>query len=125
MSKCLRCVYFRYNPWVKEYRKYLGAIDFDDRYRALYRFLSTLNPGQYFYVKDLCKKNPENHDLVVGMCDIYYNMDFFVNLEYDEETDRITILPPTGEMNAPYHPPDVYSKIVKSPKDWGVDPSGL
>lgn len=125
MSKYLRCQYFKKNPWIKEFRAYMGCVEFDNKYRALYKYLSTLNPGQYFIVREMCRKNPENHDLVVGMCDIYYNMDFFVNLEYDEETDRIYIRPPTGGCKPPYHPPDVYSKIVKNPKVWGVDPDDL
>lgn len=125
MSKYLRCQYFKKNPWIKEFRAYMGCVEFDNKYRALYKYLSTLNPGQYFIVREMCRKNPENHDLVVGMCDIYYNMDFFVNLEYDEETDRIYIRPPTGGCKPPYHPPDVYSKIVKNPKVWGVDPTDL
>lgn len=125
MSKYLRCQYFKKNPWIKEFRAYIGSVEFDSKYRALYKYLSTLNPGQYFIVREMCRKNPENHDLVVGMCDIYYNMDFFVNLEYDEETDRIYIRPPTGGWKPPYHPPDVYSKIVKNPKVWGVDPDDL
>lgn len=125
MGKLLRCQYFASNQWVKEFRRALGPDDFDRKYRALYEFLSKLNPGQYFYVKDVCRKDPENHDMVIGMCDIYYHMDWFVNLEYDPDTDIVTILPPLHGVRPPWHPPDVYSKIIKDPKLWGVDPNDL
>lgn len=125
MGKWLRDQYFAYNPWVREYRRALGPEEFDRKYRALYEFLSTLNPGQYFYVKDVCRKDPGNHDLVVKMCDLYYHMDWFVNLEYDPATDKVTILPPLHDVQPPWHPPDVYSKIIKAPRLWGIDINDL
>lgn len=125
MSKYLRGTYFRYNPWVKEWREYLGPSVFDAKYRALFKFLSSLHPGQYFRVTDVCRSNPEYHDLVVCMCDLYYNMDFFINLEYNEETDMVMILSPFfGEKHSTGQV-DVYSKIVKDPKAWGADPCDL
>lgn len=126
MSKSFRCFYFRNNPIVKETRRAIGPETFDKMYRQLYGYLSKLHIGQYFVVSKMCRNNPDNHDLVVLMCDIYANMDFFVNLEYDEQTDRITILPTTdGRTEGLYSPPDVYSKIVKDPKGWGVNPNDL
>ena len=121
MGKLTRASFFKVNWWVGVSRFYMGADEFDTMYRRLYEYLSTLNPGQYFEIGTICKK-PENRQLVIGMCDIYYHMDFFVNLEYDKEKDCITMLQPLYGQKAPYHPPDVYSKIVKDPRTWGVDP---
>ena len=74
----------------------------------------------------LCKRDPENHDLVILMCDIYHNMDFNVNLQWDEELDRITVMPTQdGRTSGPYCPPDIYSKIVAEPKAWGVNPDDI
>lgn len=121
MSKYLRSQYFRYNPEVKRVRHEMGCEEFDDMYRKLYKFLSSLHIGQYFTVSKLCRKNPENHDLVVLMCDIYHNMDFNVNLSWDEQADTITVMPTQdGRTSGPYSPPDVYSKIIADPKAWGV-----
>ena len=92
---------------------------------SLSGYLSTIHTGQEFYIRKLCKNNPDNHDLVLGMIEIYYHMDLFVQLEYDEDEDKITILEPTGGWKSPYHPPDVYSMIVKNPELWGVDPDDL
>ena len=126
MSKYFRSVYFKYNPEVKRVRHEMGCERFDEMYRSLYKFLSSLHIGQYFQVSKLCRNNPENHDLVVLMCDIYHNMDFNVNLEWDEERDIITVLPTQdGRTRGPYCPPDIYSKIVASPKEWGVDADDL
>lgn len=126
MSKFLRSSYFRLNPEVKRVRHEMGTEEFDSMYRSLYRFLSGLHIGQYFTVSKLCRNNPENHDLVVLMCDIYHNMDFFVNLSWEPELDRITVLPTLdGRTSGPYCPPDVYSKIVKNPKEWGVNPDDI
>lgn len=121
MSKYLRSQYFRYNPEVKRVRHEMGCEEFDEMYRKLYKFLSSLHIGQYFTVSKLCRKNPENHDLVVLMCDIYHNMDFNVNLSWDEQADTITVMPTQdGRTSGPYSPPDVYSKIIADPKAWGV-----
>lgn len=103
----------------------MGCEVFDAMYRKMYQFLSSLHIGQYFTVSKLCK-NPENHDLVILMCDIYHNMDFFVNLQWDEELDRITIMPTQdGRTSGPCSPPDVYSKIIANPKAWGVNPDDI
>lgn len=131
MFKTLRGSYFNQATWVKARRADMGADVFDKMYRSLYAFLSTLHVGQYFFVGNLCKKDPANYSLVVGMCEIYNNMDFFVNLDYEHETGKITILPPyCGKLSGwsgseGYHPPDVYSQITKNPKLWGVDPADL
>lgn len=126
MGKYLRSDYFRMNPDVRRVRHAMGTQVFDDIYRSLYRFLITLHIGQYFVVSKMCKNNPENHDLVIMMCDIYHNMDFNVNLSWDEELDRITVLPTTdGRTSGPYAPVDVYSMIVKNPKAWGVSPEDI
>lgn len=126
MSKYFRSCYFRYNPIVKQVRHEMGCEEFDEMYRKLYKFLSSLHIGQYFTVSKLCRKNPENHDLVILMCDIYHNMDFNVNLSWDEEADTITVMPTQdGRTSGPYCPPDVYSKIIRDPKAWGVSPDDI
>lgn len=126
MSKYLRSCYFRYNPEVKRVRHAMGCEEFDEMYRKLYKFLSSLHIGQYFTVSKLCRKNPENHDLVILMCDIYHNMDFNVNLSWDEEADTITVMPTQdGRTSGPYCPQDVYSKIIRDPKAWGVSPDDI
>lgn len=126
MSKFYRACYFRDNPQIKRIRSEMGNDVFDGMYRKMYAFLAKLHIGQYFVVSKLCRKNPGNHDLIVLFCDIYHNMDFNVNLEYDEQTDRITILPTEdGRTGGPYAPPDVYSKIVKNPLLWGVNPEDI
>lgn len=126
MSKYFRSTYFRYNPEVKRVRHEMGCEKFDAMYRSLYKFLSGLHIGQYFTVSNLCKRDPENHDLVILMCDIYHNMDFNVNLQWDEELDRITVMPTQdGRTSGPYCPPDIYSQIVRDPKKWGVSPDDI
>lgn len=126
-QKTLRGYYFRQHPYVKEWRHYIGEETFDHMYRMTFAFLSKLLPGQYFYVKNLCKRNPDNHFLFLIMIDIYYNMDFFVNLTYDRETDKVTILEPnlTKGMKQPYHPRDMYTEIIKNPELWGVNPDDI
>ena len=125
MGKLDRACYFKRNTWIKACRYLMGKEVFDSQYRQLYRYISTLNVGDYFVVSKLCVKNPANHGLVVAMCDLYHHMDFFVDLRYDPETDRVTMHQPLYNMPAPYHPPDVYSKIVANPELWGVDPAYL
>jgi hypothetical protein len=53
-------------------------------------------------------------------------MDFFVNLDYNEELDRVTVMPTrNGIREGLYSPPDVYSKIIKNPEAWGVSPEDI
>lgn len=126
MSKYLRSTYFRMNPEVRRVRHAMGCEAFDEMYRKLHAFLCTLHIGQWFQVSKLCRNNPDNHDIVLLMCDIYHNMDFNVNLAWDEEQDRITVMPTQdGRTSGPYSPPDVYSRIVKNPEAWGVDPEDI
>ncbi len=125
MSKYLRGCYFRFNPWVKQYRRAMGAEVFDAKYKALFDFLRTIRPGEHFKISSLCVQNPSNHIIIRKMIDLYYHMDFFVNLEYDEDNDRVTILPPLFGAKFSAEQVDVYSKIVKDPKAWGVDPDDL
>lgn len=125
MSKIFRSLYFRKNEWVRQMRRSMGPEVFDAQYRALYKFLASLAPGQYFHISDLCRKNPDNHFVVRKMCELYYHMDFFVNMEFDTKTDKVTILPPLYGYDGVYSPPDVYTKIVKDPKAWGVKPEHL
>ena len=126
MSKVLRHDFFHYHPEVRQTRHAMGCERFDAMYRSLYRFLSGLHIGQYFVVSKMCRANPANHGLILLMCEIYRNMDFFVDLEYDPTTDRVTILPTQdGRTSGPYCPPDVYSKIIANPKAWGVSPSDI
>lgn len=119
MSKHLRGTYFRYNAWYKLERERIGSEEFDYMYDQLYSFLSSLRPGQYFKVANLCLKNPSNHDLIINMCDLYRNMDFFIDLKYNAEIDRITILPPLHGGSV-CTPPNMYKKLRESPKQWGV-----
>lgn len=129
MTKYFRNVYFKYNPWVRELRGFYSSAVFDDMYRRIYRFLSGLYVGQYFEVGGLCRRDPANHDLVLGMTDIYFNMDFFVNLSYDAALDRISVLPPSPLVSAKsferYAPPDMYSRIVRNPSRYGVNPEWI
>lgn len=124
MGKYFRDVYFKYNPWVREARAWYGRTRFDDMYRSIYRFIDGLCIGQYFCVGELCRREPANHDLVLGLVDIYYNMDFFVCLRYDAASDRVTVCPPHPGIYHPdparYRPPDVYSMIMARPNAWGV-----
>ena len=76
VPKLPRTVYFKHNPWVKEIRNCMGHEAFDMRYRAIYKFVSKLYPGQFFFVRDLCKHDPDNHELVVRLIDIFYHMAF-------------------------------------------------
>lgn len=127
-KKCLRTEYFRTNPWVREIRRDMGKDDFDSYYRNVHKWLNTLYFGQYIVVRDWCRKKPEYHDVFVACCDIYYHMDLFVNLEYNEETDTVTILRPTFpslKTTDHYWPPDVYSKIMRNPQAWGIDPEDI
>ena len=104
----------------------MGCAVFDELYRKMYKFLSSLHIGQYFVISKLCRNHPEYHDLVILMCDIYHNMDFNVNLSWDEEADTITVMPTQdGRTSGPYCPPDVYSKIIRDPKAWGVSPDDI
>lgn len=123
-GKLTPSAFFRCNPLIKETRRNIGAHEFDEKYKSLYGFLSSLRFGQYFYLKDLCGKNPQNEYLVRMMCEIYYHMDFFVNMEFDYATGKVTILPVNG-YNTQYSPPDVFSKIIKNPERWDVDPETL
>lgn len=126
MSKCLRRFYFRKHPEVKETRKAIGPEKFDAMYRKMYEFLANVHIGQYFVVSKICRNNPDNHDLVLMMCDIYHHMDFFVNMKYEQETDRVYMLPTfDGRTEGIYAPPDVYSKIIRNPKSWGVEPDDI
>lgn len=127
MEKFPRTEFFRYNPEVKAIRHAMGCEKFDAMYRSLYRFLSELHIGQYFTVANLCKKDPDNHRFVLLMCTIYNSMDFFVHLQYDAKQDRITVMPTFyyNQTEGRYCPPDVYSKIIKDPKAWGIDPNDI
>lgn len=126
MDKYLRGTFFRQNPIIKMTRHTMGCEEFDNFYRKMYNFLSRLQVGQYFVVSKLCKNIPERHGLVLLMCEIYNNMDFFVNLDYNEELDRITVMPTRDGINEGlYSPPDVYSKIIKNPEGWGVCPEDI
>lgn len=125
MRKVFRSDYFRLNPAVRMARKEIGKDRFDRMYRDMYAFLSGLHIGQFFVVSKLCH-DKGNHALVLLMCDIYQNMDLNISMDYDRDNDRITLLPTLdGRKSGPYCPPDVYSKIVKSPRLWGVNPNDL
>ena len=39
--------------------------------------------------------------------------------------DKVTILSPLHDVQPPWHPPDVYSKIIKAPRLWGIDINDL
>lgn len=126
MAKCLRSDYFRLNPAVKAARHGMGCEKFDAMYHKLYLYLSGLHIGQWFTVSKVCRNDPGNHSLVLMMCDIYRHMDYFVNLEYDKVMDRVTILPTLdGRTEGAYSPPDIYGRIVKSPKEWGCCPDDI
>lgn len=123
-KKKLRTEYFRTNRWVKQLRHDFGEEEFDKYYRNVHRWLNSLYFGQYFEVKKICRNNPELHDMFLACCDIYYNMDYWVNIEYDETKDTVSVNRPSlpGYTKTDhYWPPDVYSQIVKSPKIWGID----
>ena len=123
VPKIPRTSYFKMNPWVKEIRNAMGHDAFDKAYRAVYKFTSSLHPGQFFFVRDLCKKDPRNHELVVRMLDIFYHMDFFEDFDYDVDTDKVTRNRPqhTIVMKWPYQAPDVFSQIIKNPERWGIN----
>lgn len=104
----------------------MGCEKFDAMYHKLYLYLSGLHIGQWFTVSKVCRNDPGNHSLVLMMCDIYRHMDYFVNLEYDKVMDRVTILPTLdGRTEGAYSPPDIYGRIVKSPKEWGCCPDDI
>ena len=122
VPKIPRVYYFKQNPWVKEIRNAMGHEAFDKAYRAVYNSISKLYPGQFFYVRDWCKKDPRNHELLVRMIDIFYHMDWFEDLDYDEETDKVTRnKPKTMVMAWPYRSVDMFSRIIKNPESWGID----
>lgn len=103
----------------------MGCREFDEMYRSVYRLLSSMHIGQYLVVSKVCR-NPENRGLFLMMCEIYHNMDFFVNLDYDEAADTVKVMPTAdGRTSGPYCPPDVYSKIIKNPTLWGVSPDDI
>ena len=105
-------------------REEMGALAFDEYYRNVHKFLSSLYFGQYFVIRSICRIEPEYHDVFLACCDIYYHMDYFVNMEYDPETDTVKILRPDFFLfkdTDHYWPPDVYSSLLKYPKMLGIN----
>lgn len=126
--KCLRSEYFRQNRWVAEMRMQMGPDEFDEYYRSVYRWLSSLYFGNFFVVSKICARKPQYHDVFVACCDIYYHMDWNVSLTYDEAADTIRIHRPDHPYfrnKDHYWPPDVYSRLVARPSEWGVSPQDL
>lgn len=119
--KSLRGNFFKEHPEIKEKRSAMGTRNFDEKYQSFFNFISKLSPGQYFFIQAVCKKDPANFDLILMFCHIYHNVEFSVNMEIDEETGKVSLLQPfIGDGLLP--PPNMFSKIVKSPRAWGISP---
>lgn len=123
-KKFLRTDYFRLNPWFRVMRADMGPAEFDNFYRGVYTLLSRMYFDNYIVVERTCRKKPEFHDVVLACCDVYYHMDYFVNMEYDKATDTVTVRRPSSpfvKATDHYWPPDVYSRIMKQPGKWGIN----
>lgn len=123
-KKFLRTDYFRLNPWFKHLRDEVGAEEFDECYRGVYKLLSRMYFENYFIIEKVCIKKPEFHDVVLSCCDVYWHMDYFVNLKYDRHTDMLTVKRPDSlflKCTDHYWPSDVYSRIIEHPWLWGID----
>ena len=127
-KKFLRTDYFRLNPWFKHLRADVGAEEFDECYRGVYNLLSRMYFENFFIIEKACIKKPEYHDVVLSCCDVYFHMDYFVNLTYDRHTDTLTVKRPESpfvKCTDHYWPPDVYSGIIKHPSLWGISSEDL
>lgn len=127
-KKLLRTDYFRLNPWFKKLRTDVGENNFDECYRGVYKLMSKLYFENYFIVEKVCIKKPEFHDVVLACCDIYWHMDLFVNMDYNCKTDAITVRRPTFPLlkcTDHYWPSDVYSRIIRQPSLWGINPEDI
>lgn len=127
-KKFLRTDYFRLNPWFKRMRADMGAAEFDECYRGVYKLMSKLYFENYFIIEKVCIKKPEYHDIVLACCDVYWHMDLFVNMDYNRETDAITVRRPTFpflKCTDHYWPPDVYIRLIRQPGLWGINPEDI
>lgn len=123
-KKFLRTDYFRMNPWFRRMRHEMGQAEFDGFYHGVYSLLSRMYFDNYIIIGKVCRKKPEYHDVVLSCCDVYYHMDYFVNLEYDRDTDTLTVRRPAGPYQGysdHYWPPDVYSLVMRHPGRWGIN----
>lgn len=127
-KKFLRTDYFRLNPWFKRLRSEVGPEDYDQCYRGVYNLLSRMYFDNYIVIEKACRKRPDFHDVVLSCCDVYFHMDYFVNIAYDKSTDMLTVKRPESsylKYTDHYWPSDVYSRIVEHPWLWGIDVDDL
>lgn len=108
-------------------RRRMGSAVFDTMYDSLFGFVVRLSVGQWFLIRDVCRRNPDNHTLVARMLLLMDQMDFSSNLIFDDErpffADRVEVGPPVNCLGNCWPPPNMWLQVRRDPGCWHVDPS--
>ena len=130
LHKTLRGNFFRKFP-ILSLRKEIGAELFDLKFRYLHKFISEqVRIGDTFHFGKVAERFKVERYQFHLMLLLYNNVDFFVQLSYDREKDEVRQEIPfsglrvfrQGEL---YRCPNMYDKILKSPKIYGVRPEDI
>ena len=76
------------------HREAIGPQLFDKQFKAIHEYINSMQPGQFFYARNLCKRNPDNVWLVLYFAKIYFQCHFFEELDIDYDEGKVTRLAP-------------------------------
>lgn len=130
LHKTLRGNFFRKFP-ILSLREEIGPELFDLKFRHLHKFISEqVRIGDTFHFGKVAERFKVERYQFHLMLLLYNNVDFFVHLSYDREKDEVRQeIPYNGlrkfQKGELYRCPNVYEKILRSPKIYGVAPEDI